>query len=140
MVIACPPYIVARLMRPKRYACFLKARSLYYSYRNKHAQTGSSPRIALPTSSSQQHAAADRRLQKALSLFQQAVRLSQKQGELYDVVIGEYHMGLILLLQGQFQGAKGCFGRCQAISSSVRQDVNMVNTLKECAYYISVLP
>jgi tetratricopeptide (TPR) repeat protein len=131
-LIALACFIVARLVRPKRLNSFLKAMRLYENYMARYVRVE-------PNDSDRKKARNDASLKKAESLYKYAIETSDKTGEIYDVAVGSFQLGMLLDLQGRDNEAIEAFTKALDLLPELRRDNNMIGTISGCYFRLGII-
>ena len=132
VLIAVGCFFVALASRPNRLKSFLKAKQLYEGYMRENVRTE-------PTDETRQKARSDARLARAESLYRHAIGASQSEGEIYDVAVASFQLGMLLDLQGRDGEASEAFRAVLELASRLRHDANMTGTLSGCYYRLGLI-
>jgi hypothetical protein len=115
VLIAVGVYVVARYSRPTRLKRFLKAKQLYEDYMRHNVLTE-------PNAEDRSKARNDSGLATAESLYREAVGVSVKEGQIYDVAVGSFQLGMLLDLQGRDDEAAESFKTAIELAPKLRRD------------------
>ncbi|MGH9970423.1 MAG: hypothetical protein ACREBG_21890 [Pyrinomonadaceae bacterium] len=132
VLISIVCFLIARARRPKRLNSFLKAKQLYEDYMRNNIRTE-------PTDQGRRKARNDPSLVRAESLYRNAIESSRQQGEIYDVAVASFQLGMLLDLQGRNEEATEAFQTPLNLAPRLRRDNNMIGTISGCYYRLGLI-
>ena len=132
VLIAVACYFIARTSRPTRLKTFLRAKQLYEGYMRENVRTE-------PTAEDRLRARGDAGLATAESLYHDAIEASRQEGEIYDVAVASFQLGMLLDLQGRDDQAAKSYQTAVELAPRLRRDTNMIGTLSGCYYRLGLI-
>ena len=132
VLIAVGFYLVARNLRPTRLKRFLKAKQVYEDYMRRNVASE-------PNAADRSKARNDSGLATAESLYREAIDVSAKEGQIYDVAVASFQLGMLLDLQGRDDEAMESFKAAIELTPKLRRDPNMIGTMSGCYYRMGLI-